>query len=201
MVKGGTDTLTEKGIGTFTFGSDNKLASMQQERTSLENSVSSSQGIMNSDGDRIDKGYGGQIGISIGVGSNGNVAGKGNFGGSEQNESKNIIMKGVDKVANMIGVSAGGSMHYNQNYSTETMSSNGTQMTNDQAFAKETIEHLNNKYDKNYMKNNMEKVFKEANDFQANLMKGRVENPNVESKSHNISNELDEFEKSLKNKK
>jgi hypothetical protein len=40
IVKEGTETYTEKGIGSFTFGSDGKLASMQQERTSLENSVS-----------------------------------------------------------------------------------------------------------------------------------------------------------------
>jgi hypothetical protein len=147
MVKGGTDTLTEKGIGTFTFGSDNKLASMQQERTSLENSVSSSQGINNADTEKLDVSFG----IGVGSGQN-SLSGQGNI---------------IGKVASAIGFHGGGS----QNSSSETTYSSGTHMTNDQVYTQATIEHLNNKYDKDYMKSHMNEVFKEANDFQASLSK------------------------------
>lgn len=43
-------------------------------------------------------------------------------------------------------------------------------MTNDQVFTQQTIDYLNSKYDKEYMKQNMDEVFKEANEFQAGLM-------------------------------
>jgi hypothetical protein len=180
---------------------------MQQERTSLENSVSKSEGVSNSEGERVDKGYSG--GASIGL-----SAGSGGGNGGNKIEFKNKIL---DKVADVVGISGSlnGGMHYNNNSSSETVSSNRTQLTNDQAFAKETIDYLNKKYDNKYMKDNMDVVFKDANEFQKTLAGTKdvdstktiytygkeALTPNSGVKAEAMTKELDEFEKSLKDKK
>lgn len=167
-VKGGTDTYTVKGTGTVTFGSDNKLASMQEEGTHLENSISKSQGIVNSETGKREYGYQGNVGFNIGNNGGRNNL-KGNFEESEQSESKNIIMKGIDKIANMAGISAGANAYITENASREHSSSSSTSLTNDQIYTQKTLDHLNSKYDKEYMKNHIDEVFKEANEFQRSL--------------------------------
>ena len=88
-------------------------------------------------------------------------------------------------------------------------------MTNDQVYTQATIDHLNSKYGKDYMKSHMNEVFKEANDFQASLSKTKevddtktgytyakeILTPNSGAKAEAITNELNDFEKSFKNKK
>jgi hypothetical protein len=198
IVRGGTETITERGIGTLTFGSDGKLSSMQQERTSLENSVSKSEGVSNSDNEQRSVGGG----FSIGIDGNKNGIG---FGSGKENP--NIL----DKIAGKIGFNA----NIGENSTSQTTHSSGVEMKNDQAFAKETIDYINNKYDSKYMKDNMDVVFKDANEFQKTLAGTKdvdstktiytygkeALTPNSGVKAEAMTKELDEFEKSLKDKK
>lgn len=187
IVKEGTETYTDRGVGTFTFGGDGKILSMQQERTTLENSISSSQGVVNSDNERVGLSYGFELGGKR------TTAGSNNW---------------LGKVASAVGLHGGGS----QQAASDTTHSSSTHLTNNQAYTKETIEHLNSKYDKEYIKGHMEAVFKEANEFQASLVNVReVEStttaythakhalmPLTSKKQADLSKELDEFAESGK---
>jgi hypothetical protein len=154
-----------------------------------------SERVSSGEGERRDMGYNG--GASIGFSA----------GTSPKDNSLSFKSKVLDKIADFTGVNVNlnGGAHYNQNYSTEKGQSNSTQLTNDQAFAKETIDYINNKYkDKEYIKSNMSQVFEEANKYQESLMKKEKSSGKVKSNSQegsNISNELNEFEKPLKDKK